>query len=135
MGAVFPPTRRVTYLVDTNIFIDHLRGGDRAATEFLLLIETGRVQACLSVLTEYELLSVPQLSAHEAREISRLLALMPSLAVTSRVARMAAEFRRRYRTDIADALIAATAKLRNAVLVTRNLKDFRAIKGLRVQSV
>jgi len=131
----FPaPPDRLTYLIDTNILIDHLRG-DAHATEFLLDIETGRTKACLSVLTEYELLSVSRLKPNETREIERLLALMPRLAITSRVARTAAEFRRRYRTDIADALIAATARIRNATLLTRNLKDFRPIKGLRLQSL
>jgi predicted nucleic acid-binding protein len=61
--------------------------------------------------------------------------LLPRLAITSRVARLAAEFRNRHQTDIADALIAATARARNATLVTRNLKDFRRIKGLRLQGL
>jgi len=124
----------VTYLIDTNILIDHLRG-DAQATKFLTDIETGRAKGCVSVLTEYELLSVPHLQASEAREIERLLALMPRLAITSRVARLAAEFRRRYNTDIADALIAATARIRSATLVTRNVKDFQRIKGLRLQKL
>ena len=124
----------MTYLIDTNILIDHLRG-DTKATGFLLDIETGRAKGCVSVLTEYELLSVPHLQASERREIERLLLLLPRLAITSRVARLAADFGRRYHTDIADALIAATARARNATLVTRNLKDFQRIKGLRLQGL
>ena len=124
----------MTYLIDTNILIDHLRG-DKQATEFLLDVETGRAKGCVSVLTEYELLSVPQLESSEKREIERLLLLMPCLAITSWVARLAADFRRRYQTDIADALIAATAKARSATLVTRNLKNFQRIKGLRLQGL
>jgi predicted nucleic acid-binding protein len=130
---LFSP-RGVTYLVDTNILIDHLRG-DARATEFLLDIETGRTKGCVSVLTEYELLSVSDLKANEKREIERLLLVLPRLAITSRVARLAAEFRSRYHTDIADALIAATARARSATLVTRNLKDFQRIKGLRLQGL
>jgi predicted nucleic acid-binding protein len=124
----------VTYLIDTNILIDHLRG-DARATEFLIDVETGRTKGCVSVLTEYELLSVPNLHPGERREIDRLLHVLPRLAITSRVARLAAEFRGRYHTDIADALIAATARARNATLVTRNLKDFQPIKGLRLQGL
>jgi predicted nucleic acid-binding protein len=124
----------VIYLIDTNILIDHLRG-EALATQFLTNVETGRTKACISVLTAYELLTVPHLQAGETREIERLLTLLPSLAITPRVARLAAEFRRRYQTDIADALIAATAKIRNAMLVTRNLKDFQRIKGLRLQTL
>lgn len=124
----------MTYLVDTNILIDHLRG-DPTATAFLLTIETGRVQAGVSVITEYELLSAPRLTPHQAYEIGRLLTLMPRLAVTSKVARAAAEFRRRYQTHVADALIAATAHVRRATLVTRNVKDFQPIHGLRIHTV
>ena len=124
----------MTYLIDTNILIDHLRG-ERAATAFLLHVEEGRVQASVSVITEYELLAVPRLTAQQAHEITRLLALMPRLAVTSRVARRAAELRRRYQTNVVDALIAATASLRHATLVTRNVKDFRSIKGLRLHAL
>jgi len=124
----------VIYLIDTNIVIDHLRG-ERLATEFLLSIEEGRAQGCVSVLTEYELLAVPRLTASQAEEISRLLAMMPRLAVTSRIARLAAEFHRRYQTNIADALIAATARIRRATLVTRNVKHFRPIKALRIHAL
>lgn len=60
---------------------------------------------------------------------------MPRLAITSRVARLAAEFRQRYQTNLVDALIAATAHLRHATLVTRNLKDFQPIKGLQLHSI
>lgn len=124
----------MTYLVDTNILIDHLRG-EPTATAFLLTIEGGRAQAGISVITEYELLSVPRLTPHQATEIARLLALMPRLAVTSKIARTAAELHRRYETTIADALIAATAQTRRATLVTRNVKDFRPIHGLRIHTI
>ncbi len=121
----------MTFLIDTNILIDHLRGESRA-TKFLLDVETGRTKGCVSVLTEYELLSDPCLQPSEKREIERLLNLMPRLAITSRVARLAAEFRSGYDTDIADALNAATSKARNATLVTRNIKDFKRIKDLKL---
>lgn len=121
----------MTFLIDTNILIDHLRG-DPIATGFLLSLEEGRGQSCVSVLTEYELLCVPHLSTHQATEITRLLAAMPRLAVTSRIARLAAELHQRYQTNVVDALIAATARLRHATLVTRNVKHFRPIKGLRL---
>ncbi len=122
------------YLVDTNILIDHLRG-EQGATAFLLPIEEGRARACVSVITEYELLAAAHLTSYQAHEIARLLALMPRLMVTSRVVRVAAECRRHMQLTIADALIAATALVRHATLVTRNVKDFRHIKGLRLHSL
>jgi predicted nucleic acid-binding protein len=75
------------------------------------------------------------LTRRHLREIDALLSILPKLAVTSRVARTAARFQRRYPIDIADALIAATAYLAGATLVTRNLKHFHAVKELRVQGL
>ena len=120
------------YLIDTNILIDHLHG-EEAATAFLLQMEAGR--ACVSVITEYELLAVPRLSPQQAQEITRLLALMPRLLITSRVVRTAAECHRRYQLSLADALIAATALVRRVTLVTRNVKHFQPITGLRLHSL
>ncbi|MBI4323406.1 MAG: type II toxin-antitoxin system VapC family toxin [Candidatus Omnitrophica bacterium] len=122
------------YLLDTNILIDHLRG-DPAAVRFLRDIESGRVRATISVITECELLAGTTLSRQEERRVTELLELLPRLAVTSRIARVGAQFRRRYPITIADALIAATAMLSHATLLTRNVKDFRSIRGLHVQTL
>lgn len=42
--------------------------------------------------------------------------------------------RRKFKMGLDDALIAATAKKMKAKLVTRNLKDFRRVEGLEVNS-
>jgi len=60
---------------------------------------------------------------------------LPTVAVTSRIARTAATLRRTYHIDLLDALIAATAHVAHATLVTRNLKHFSQIKGLRVETL
>ena len=122
------------YLIDTNILIDHLNG-DSAANTFLRDVETGRLRATISVITECELLSGSVMTVREEREILDLLTLLPSVAVTSHVARLGAQLRRRYSMTVADALIAATAIRGHATLVTRNIKDFRSIKDLRLHSI
>ena len=121
-------------LLDTNILIDHLRG-DPAATALLRDVNSGRVRASISVVTESEVLASRALTRRHVREIEALLSLLPKLAVTSRVARTAARFQRLYPIDIADALIAATAHLAGAILVMRNLKHFRAVKELQLQGL
>ena len=122
------------YLTDTNILIDHLRG-DSIASRVLRDVEAGRLRATISVVTECELLASPVLTSRDERRIIELLELLPRVAVTSRIARLAAQVRRRHPVTIADALIAATALLSHATLVTRNLKDFRTIRGLHLQSI
>ena len=121
-------------LLDTNILIDHLRG-DAKATALLHDIAVGRVAASISVITESEILSASSLTTKQLRDIAALLSVLPKLAVTSHVAQTAARFRRTYRIDLADALIAATACLANATLVTRNVKHFRSVREIRAQTL
>ena len=122
------------YLIDTNILIDHLRG-DSNVTVFLQRIEEGSAQAAVSVITEYELLASAKLKESEIVKINSLLELIPRLAITSQTVRIAAKFHRNYRTDLADALIAATAFLAKAALVTRNIKHFHNIRELHTQNL
>jgi len=122
------------HLVDTNILIDHLRG-EPLAGRFLQDVESGRTRATISVITECELLSVSTLTRREERRILALLALLPSVAVTPHIAQQAARLRRQHTITIADALIAATALSGHAILVTRNVKDFRSIRSLQIQSL
>lgn len=122
------------YLIDTNILIDHLRG-DSNATELLQRIEEGSAQAAVSVITEYELLASTKLKESEIVKINSLLELIPRLAITSQTVRIAAKFHRDYGTDLADALIAATAFLAKATLVTRNIKHFDNIRELHTQNL
>lgn len=121
-------------MLDTNILIDHLRG-DPKVTILLHDIQVGRIVASISVITESELLSASSLTPRQLRDIADLLNILPKLAVTSHVAQIAARFRRLYHIDLADALIAATAYLANATLVTRNLKHFRSVKELRTHTL
>ncbi|MBI4596865.1 MAG: type II toxin-antitoxin system VapC family toxin [Candidatus Omnitrophica bacterium] len=89
----------------------------------------------LSVITECELLSSPVLTPREERSVVELLELFSRVAITSRIARLAAQLRLRHSITIPDALIAATALMSHATLLTRNVKDFRAIRTLHIQSL
>ena len=122
------------YLIDTNILIDHLRGEPKA-TEVLRQVKDGNIQASISVITEYELLASSKLSSQETTKIAELLQIMPSMAITSHIAHTAANFHRQYRTDLVDALIAATAFLAKATLLTRNFKHFQNIRELHTKNL
>ncbi|MFH1890876.1 MAG: PIN domain-containing protein [Candidatus Kuenenbacteria bacterium] len=124
----------MTYLIDTNIIIDHLRD-EKIATDFLIEIENGNKKGFISVITEYELLASKRIPKNELDSIEKLLSLLPSRSVTSRIVREASYFHRKYDTDIADALIAATAWAGKAILVTRNIKHFKDIKEVKVQNI
>ena len=108
-------------LVDTDIFIDHLRG----AAE----LKPGRHRLHYSVITRCELLSGDVGSAL----VQRLLDPFREIEVDRAVAARAGRLRRETGVATPDALIAATAIERDLVLVTRNRKDFEAVKQLRIR--
>lgn len=110
-------------LVDTDIFIDHLRGANE--------LRPGRHRLHYSVITRAELLA-----GNTATEIVNLL-LSPfrEIPVDRVVAERAGRVRRESGPRLPDALIAATALEHGLSLVTRNRKDFENIRQLRLKNL
>jgi predicted nucleic acid-binding protein len=109
-------------LVDTDVFIDHLRGARR--------FRPGSDAVHYSVVTRAELFAGR--GTEEAR-VSELLAPFHELPVDRAVAERAGRLRRASNPRMPDALIAATAIEHGCVLMTRNVADFAGIRGLRVR--
>jgi predicted nucleic acid-binding protein len=109
-------------LVDTDVFVDHLRG----ATEF----DPRDHRVYYSVVTRAELFAGS--TAHEATNL--LLGPFREIAVDRDIAERAGEIRHATGVRLPDALIAATALGSGLALVTRNRRDFAHIKGLRLQA-
>ena len=108
-------------LVDTDIFIDHLRG----ATE----IKPGRHRLHYSVITRAELFA-----GNTATNLSaQLLAPFKEIAVDRNIAERAGRVAREFGLRLPDAIIAATALEHQLQLATRNLKHFNTVRGLRVR--
>ncbi len=55
------------------------------------------------------------------------------MPVSPNIARKAGELMRDYGLNLPDALIAATALVYDAILVTRNIRDFQRIPNLRLE--
>lgn len=108
-------------LLDTDIFIDHLRGA--------AAIETGRHRIHYSVITRTELIA----GTTATDLVTRLLAVFREIPVDRSIADRAGRVAREFGTRIPYAIIAATAIERGLGLVTRNRKDFQAIRGLRIR--
>lgn len=109
----------VDLLVDTDVFIDHLRGARR--------LEPYSDTIWYSVVTRCELFSGSRVDEAGVRT---LLAPFREAHVDRPIAERAGRLRREVGTRIADALIAATALELGLVLVTRNVRDFERIPSL-----
>ncbi len=110
-------------LVDTDVFIDHLRGSQA--------LKAGeRDRLFYSVVTRAELFSG---NATEEDAVQSLLAPFTEVAVSREIAELAGRIRRDHNTRMPDALIAASAVQWKLSLRTRNIRDFANIPGLRVK--
>lgn len=111
------------YLIDTDVFVDHLRGARQ------LDPKSHRVH--YSVVTRAELFA-----GNTATElVSVLLAPFRELDVGRAVAERAGRLRRETGIRLPDALIAATAVEHKLSLYTRNRSDFEGVRGLRVREI
>ncbi len=109
-------------LVDTDVFVDHLRGAAR--------LWTGRHDLAYSAVTRAELFA-----GREAEEpqVTELLAPFREIAVDREVAEAAGRLRRTTGLRLPDALIAATALGGGMALVTRNRRDLERVPRLKVR--
>jgi hypothetical protein len=120
-------------LIDTNIFIDHLRG-HQPATKFLAQL-VGRDDVLFSAITETELTAGAINNDHKKREmVLHLLHQWTKVSLGNPVAAFAGDIQRQYGLETPDAIIAATARSTGAELLTRNIKDFQRVPELRVRT-
>ena len=83
-------------------------------------------------MTRIEVLSHSSLSPSDIADWRALLASATEVLIGDSVIEEAARLRRTVKMKTPDAVIAATALLENAALVTRNAEDFRRVPGLKV---
>jgi toxin FitB len=110
-------------LVDTDVFVDHLRGA--------AALVPGRHRLHYSVVTRAELFA----GTSATDLVTRLLASFRELAVDRPIAERAGRIKRETGVRMPDALIAATALEHRLSIATRNSRDFQAVRGLRLRSV
>jgi predicted nucleic acid-binding protein len=112
-------------LFDTDVLIEHLKGNQAATT---LLLEASAIgQAACSVLTRLELLA--GMRPNERSKIRGLLDSMNNIEASVDIATRAGEWARTYRRShegisAIDYLVAATAEIHGADLLTQNVKHF-----------
>lgn len=110
-------------LIDTDIIIDHLRG----VGNFSTIIDDESNNKChISVISMAEVYS--NLFPNEYEVVEMLLSVLKIVNLDSIIAKLAGNYRMKfYRSHglkLPDAIIAATAKITETILVTKNLKHF-----------
>jgi predicted nucleic acid-binding protein len=123
------------YVLDSTFLIDLLRQDRDANVRFVALMDAGD-DPIVSDVTTAEVWSGRRDGGDD--EIERFLRYFEYVHPGPATGRMAGEFRARARTigrtlDIPDALIAATAMDLDAVVLTRNVRDFE-LTPVRVES-
>lgn len=103
---------KIDYLVDTNIFI--LLFNSQLADP----IPEGVLG--YSVITEIELLSFPRLSEEDEALICDRLSALYRVTLETDIAQKTISLRRQYRLKTPDAIIAASALVKDAVLLTND---------------
>jgi tRNA(fMet)-specific endonuclease VapC len=120
-------------VADSDVLIDFLRGRGLAA-RVALELETGSLGT--TAITAFEVRSGAR-TPRQASAVDTLLQAMTILPFGPEEARMAAEARRQVESHghpigMADYMIAAICIANDGLLLTRNLKHFERVKGLRL---
>ncbi len=113
-------------LFDTNILIDYLNGVAAAKAEIARY-----ERPAISVISWIEVLAGTKPAVETATR--KFLASFERLELNEKIAERAVALRRAAKMRVPDAIILATARVQNLLLVTRNTKDFTAEEpGIRV---
>lgn len=123
-----------SYLIDTNIVIYTLQSKEehKKVVNFMdKIYDDDKIDVLYSVVVEAEVFS-RELAQEVKEKVDILLSEARIVKVDSDIARKAGEIRAKgkalgYSIKLPDALIAATAIIENATLVTHNPDDFRKI--------
>ena len=120
-------------LLDTTVAIDHLRGTPAAVELLKELVENDETLAA-SEIVRFEL--VAGVRNDELAALEQFFSVLSWVPVGEDVAREAGELARKHRPansgiDDADYLIAATALLLDADLLTTNVRHFPMLPGLK----
>ena len=119
MASGTDPGLGLNYLLDTNSLIYYFQGAPQLDPVFRQ-IESGEARPVVSIITEIELLGFPRLTRQDEARIRTLLSGFTVVAVDERIAGQAVALKRRHGIKTPDAIIAATALVENACLVTRD---------------
>jgi predicted nucleic acid-binding protein len=120
------------WLLDTNVVIDAFAGRPEAIKAITNARKSDLEWIGYSAITRLEVLGFLGLTAADEAGLRWLLAQFSEAEVSAAIIERAIEIRRAVRLKTPDAIIAATALIYRATLVTRNVRDFSVVAELTV---
>ena len=130
MASGTDPGPGLTYLLDTNSLIYYFQGVPELDAVFRQ-IENGEARPVVSIITEIELLGFPRLTRQDEARIQTLLSGFTVVPVDERIAGKAVALKRRHRIKTPDSIIAATALVEDACLVSRDQDLLQTVPEVR----
>lgn len=117
----------IDFLADTNALI-YLLNGSSCMSPFL------QNRLAFSVISEMELLSFSGITAKEENCIKSLLLDCKEISLTDEIKIKTIEIRKKYKTKLPDAIVAASAIVNNIPLITAD-KGFNQIEEIDLKLI
>jgi predicted nucleic acid-binding protein len=117
-------------LIDTNAVIDYL-GKKFPVTGMNFMNDVIDAGYNVSIITKIEVLGFNAPDEHY-RLLTDFMNDAVILELTNNVVDICIDIRKKHKTKLPDAIIAATALVYNYVLISRNVSDFKNIQDLQV---
>lgn len=125
---------RIKLLIDTDIFIDYLKGVSPAKAVF----RSRDIDIYCSILTKKELLSKPGLKDSERKKIIGILRDLKTISIDPDISLKYSDLLAKHhdnRLQPPDAIIAATAWSKKLPLLTRNRRHFSYIEEIKLSPI
>ena len=116
-----------TLILDTNIII-YLSHGEMKIQDFATVGD----RLCISAITYMEALGYPFKTTKEEFFVKGLCDTIDLIDLTKPIIEKTIEIRKQNRIKLPDAIIAASALVEGAKLVTVNVKDFENINSIKI---
>lgn len=124
----------ISYLWDTNTAIYYLQQQFSANAEKFIDDVLQKEPPVISAITEIELLCWKTANEKDIDVLQNFINDAFVIEIEQSIKLKTANIRKLYHVKLPDAIIAATALTYELTLITRNIKDFEKIEGLKIIS-
>lgn len=125
----------IKYLWDTNTAIYYLQQQFPHQAEKWLDRQLKDWMPCISAITEIELLCWKSASQNDLELLRNFISDARVIELEQTIKLKNAEIRLSHKVKLPDAIFAATAVVYKLTLISRNVDDFKSIKGLKFLNI